>query len=340
MPRQRNFGDGAPPDCRLSQRSGNLEPASRKPREARSGCSSALSESARRASTPRADLVAGVVQNLAVVDATLGDYIAARREHRRAMRIWKRTLGPSHPYVAIALTDLASVMRDQGAAAEALPLLERALAIRERSLSREHRMVASTLTDLAGTLKDMGRLAQARERSDRALKIWQTIGQSDGPDFARTLDGRAELEVNRRYSASARSHYQHALDIEKGLVWAGHPVVAATQVGLAGLLAQLANHHDALDNAVQADVVTREHLRRMLKVLARTSIVELRGHAAEKPGFDVAVDSTEGPGRQALRWMNSFEAGRWCWTRWRREARTRYAGEEGAGHLRTTLNSA
>ena len=37
--------------------------------------------------------------------------------------------------------------------------------------------------------------------------------------------------------------------------------------------------------------------------------------------------------------MNSFEAGRWCWTRWRREAESG-PGEEGAGHLRTTLNSA
>ena len=41
--------------------------------------------------------------NLAILHARLGDLNEARRRLNRAIDIWRHSLGPEHPYVAIAL---------------------------------------------------------------------------------------------------------------------------------------------------------------------------------------------------------------------------------------------
>ena len=67
--------------------------------------------------------------NLAIAEAHLGDFAAARREHGRAITAWEKALGKDDPFVAGALIELADVYRKEGRPAEALPMLQRALAI-------------------------------------------------------------------------------------------------------------------------------------------------------------------------------------------------------------------
>src|SRR5262249_29540651 len=64
---------------------------------------------------------------------------------KRALAIKEKELGPDHPDVAIAMTDLATLYLDQGKYAEAEPMFERALAIREKALGTDHPDVASSL---------------------------------------------------------------------------------------------------------------------------------------------------------------------------------------------------
>ena len=77
------------------------------------------------------------------------EYAKAQREQSRAVAIYTRVGGPNHPFVAVGLTELARVYREEGLLADALPLLERALAIREKKLGPQHRDVARTLAELA-----------------------------------------------------------------------------------------------------------------------------------------------------------------------------------------------
>ncbi|MGH7261960.1 MAG: tetratricopeptide repeat protein, partial [Nitrospiraceae bacterium] len=61
----------------------------------------------------------------------------ARPLQERALAIREKALGPEHPETAISLSNLASVLRDQGDLAGARPLYERALAIFEKALERD-----------------------------------------------------------------------------------------------------------------------------------------------------------------------------------------------------------
>ena len=120
------------------------------------------------------------------------------------MSVHARVGGSNHPFVAVALTELATLYREQGSPAQALPLLERALAIRERSLGAQHRDVARTLADLASTLSDVGRPTRAQTLAVRAVEIWERQGAPDAPEFATVLALYAKLQANRGDGAGRR----------------------------------------------------------------------------------------------------------------------------------------
>ena len=61
----------------------------------------------------------------------------------------EEALGPAHPDVAEALSNLAILHNQAGEYAAAQPLYERALAIYETAHGMDHAEVAHTLTDLA-----------------------------------------------------------------------------------------------------------------------------------------------------------------------------------------------
>jgi CHAT domain-containing protein len=109
-------------------------------------------------------------------------------------------------------------------------------------------------------------------------------------------------------------------------------------VGLAGTLAQLANQHDALDNAVQAEDATREHLRRMLRYLPERQSLS---YAATRPkSLDLMLSLINSRPDAAGRVVDELVRGRALVLD---EMATRgrvSTGEEGAGRLRTMLNAA
>ena len=84
----------------------------------------------------------------------------------------------THPFVAMALMELARILNEQGRPGQALPLLERALAIRQQRLGPEHRDVALTLADLASTLIAVGRSSRAR---CWRIKRWRSGSDSTPP---------------------------------------------------------------------------------------------------------------------------------------------------------------
>ena len=54
--------------------------------------------------------MATTLNGLARADARLGDYASAGREQTRVATIHARVGGPNHPFVAIALSELAAVL--------------------------------------------------------------------------------------------------------------------------------------------------------------------------------------------------------------------------------------
>ena len=129
---------------------------------------------------------AGIAEPAARLMGTLGVYWHTRGQFRTAEPLYRRALaideeryGPDHPDVAIALSNLAFLLKATNRLDEAEPLYRRALAIVERSLGPDHPDVARTLNNLSQLLKATSRLGEAEPLMRRALAI--TEG-SYGPD--------------------------------------------------------------------------------------------------------------------------------------------------------------
>ena len=147
------------------------------------------------------EYVATALSVLARADASLGDFANARREQARAVTIYERVGGPNHPFVAIALTELANGVPRTGLADPGASLLERALAIREKNSAQPSRRRPNACGH--GVHADADRPDDARASSSPAARsqIWERLDTPDAPEYATVL---ALYARSRRIAATVR----------------------------------------------------------------------------------------------------------------------------------------
>jgi tetratricopeptide (TPR) repeat protein len=204
----------------------------------------ALDQAARmRARGLRAD------ESKALIYAVRG--LLARGETADALR-WTRAavdaaseLMPEDPSAAVILDNLATVLEDQGALAEARPLFERALAIREQQLGPEHPDTATSLNNLGKLLHEQGALAEARPLLERALAIYEQQLGPEHPHTAAVLNTLGRLLYVQGSLAEARPLFERAVAICEQQLGPEHPRTATSLNNLAALL----QHQGALAEA-------------------------------------------------------------------------------------------
>jgi tetratricopeptide (TPR) repeat protein len=190
----------------------------------------------------------------------IGDYGAARIYCEHALAIREKQLGPEHLDTATSLNNLALLLLDQGALAEARPLLERALAIREKQLGPEHPDTATSLNNLADLLRAQSALAEARPLYERALAISEKQLGPEHPDTATSLNNLAGLFQAQGALAEARPLYERALAVSEKQLGPEHPDTAASLNNLAGLLQAQGAHAEARPLLERALAISEKQL--------------------------------------------------------------------------------
>lgn len=94
---------------------------------------------------------------------------------QRALAIYERALGPTHPDVARSLNNLGLLYFDQRQYAKAEALFKSALALRELALEPTHPDVAGSLTSLAALYRNQGKYAEAMPLYQRGLAIQEQV---------------------------------------------------------------------------------------------------------------------------------------------------------------------
>lgn len=102
---------------------------------------------------------------------------------QQSLDMYRRTVGPEHPAVARAMSNLGMWEVEAGAYATAELLLRDAVALRRKLLGDKHTDVAASLTLLATLLIDTGRYEEARQVAAEARAICLP---ALGPDHRRT----------------------------------------------------------------------------------------------------------------------------------------------------------
>src|SRR5260221_1072341 len=121
-------------------------------------CEQALSIS-ERALGPEHPDTARILNNLAELYTTHGQYAKAEPLTKRAVEIVEKRLGPDHPDLAMCLNNLALLFQATGRLEEAEPLSRRHLTILFQfvvSTGRAHPHLHDGVTNYAALLKQMG----------------------------------------------------------------------------------------------------------------------------------------------------------------------------------------
>jgi len=163
-------------------------------------------------------------------------YAAIEPLCRWALRLADERFGVGHAETAIALNNLAQLLKATNRLAEAEPLMRRALAIDEKSFGPEHPKVAIRLNNLAALLKATNRLAEAEPLMRRALAIDEKSYGPEHPEVATDLNNLAQLLQDTNRLAEAEPLMRRVVEIFEKSYGPEHPNVARALNNLAQLL--------------------------------------------------------------------------------------------------------
>lgn len=231
--------------------------------------------------------VAGSLNNLATVLFQTGDFTGAMSLLDRAVTIWEKNLGPDHPRVGLGLANLAALHARMGDYSGARPLFERSLAIQEKSLGPDHPSVALSLSNLASLLSETGDYAAARPLLARSLAIREKVLGPDHPDVAQSLVNLADLLEETGDYAAAKPLDERAVAIAEKALGPEHPQVAETLVHLAKLQAEAGEAPGAVETALRAEKISRDHMRLTIRTLGERQGLAYASTRAS--GLDLAL---------------------------------------------------
>lgn len=171
---------------------------------------------------------------LGPVQFRAGDVAGAEASLREALRLALATHGARHTQSAQAQHDLAVILLQRGATAEAAGLLQAAEASRRELLGEQHPDYAQTVFNLAVARQRQGDAAAAGPLYQRALDIQRASLGPDHPDVASSLNSLAVLAWSQGDADSAIARMQEALAVARRGLGAQHPTVATLLGSLSG----------------------------------------------------------------------------------------------------------
>ncbi len=167
-----------------------------------------------------------LLDNLGAAHLAAEDFAAAQALFERAVAATEASLGPYHPDVANARTNLGRALTARGAGEQALREHQRAVAIASVALGPDHPDLALFLDGLAGALGNMGEHAAALAVYHHALAIADAgLTRDDGLIAALTSNTGWTLRALGRV-AEARALHERALAAIARQSGPGHPDVA------------------------------------------------------------------------------------------------------------------
>ncbi len=210
-------------------------------------------ESASRAAAP-AD-APGILFELANAEFYAGHYPRAEELNRRALPLFRQSLGEGHPTVADVLINLGAVRAEQGDPAGAAQRYREALRITEAWFGPDHPKTASQLTMLGRVLVRLQQSAEAMALLRRAIAIQERHFGINHPRVASALNEIGTLSRSLGRIDDADAAYRRAARIWREAHGPEHYLNGIASSNLASI---------ALDRGRLADA--ESHMRAALAV--------------------------------------------------------------------------
>jgi len=140
------------------------------------------------------------MNNLANVYGDEGKYAQAEALHSQTVEIYRRVLGPDHPFTLYSLSDFAVMYQQQGKYSLAEKYAAQALAGRRHGLGREHPTTMSSAADLALAYVSQKKFSESEPLAHEAMEIDAKVQPEDWQRFRGESLLGASLAGEKKYA--------------------------------------------------------------------------------------------------------------------------------------------
>jgi tetratricopeptide (TPR) repeat protein len=116
---------------------------------------------------PKNSAVASSMNGLGVLLTAMGRNDEARQTLEAALKMTQETASPTHPDVAVVLSNLGNLAMKRGDAPAAESFYRQSLALREKLFDKNSKIVAETMLELARSFDAQGKAQEAKALRDR-----------------------------------------------------------------------------------------------------------------------------------------------------------------------------
>jgi tetratricopeptide (TPR) repeat protein len=176
---------------------------------------------------------------LGITQRELGDLPGAQAVLQQAVALAEPPpVGPDHPRLALAFTDLGRVLNERGRYDEADATLQRALTMQEQLLGPEHEDVSLTLTEMGQSCINQGNYRRAKGLLKRAVAIGELhVNPNQLPDQLCTALNSLCGVYNRLQDYDlAQDMAERLLALAEQFLGPHHPNTAAALLNVAASL--------------------------------------------------------------------------------------------------------
>jgi tetratricopeptide (TPR) repeat protein len=192
------------------------------------------------------ELRLAALERTAMVHEDRAQLDEAMAAHEYVLRERVRVLGPDHPDVGHAHTNVASTYMQAGRHAEALEHARRALAIAEESLGPDKLTTAHNRYNVAEMLYFMGDYEESLKQHTLALTAFERIRGPESIEVATALVSQGELLVRIDRAHEAVAITRRALAILEEKVGEKHFETARCLINFGDALREAGEHEESL----------------------------------------------------------------------------------------------
>ena len=193
----------------------------------------------------RGAMLSGAKEMLGKIRFQQGRFAEAEKAYRDALDSVEQEFGRDSDSSITFLTDIATMRMRQGKTDGAEDLLLKALKLAQTKVGPNSGSAAETLSGLAMFYYSTGQFDKAAPLLDRSIAILDTGHTfNERLEAAQSRDNLASVEKYAGRISEARTHYEQAYAVEKGLLGPNHPITLKTQSNLGVLLRDMGAFED------------------------------------------------------------------------------------------------
>lgn len=204
-------------------------------------------------------LIAVLHNNLALTLKNQGEYLEAKEQMIKAVRLDEIAFGPYSPTTAIRYSNLSSILLDLGDLEMAKVYIEKAILADEKNFGKDHPTTSKRYSNLAMILQEMKDYENAKLLMEKAVLIDEKNLGNNHPTTARRYSNLALVLKDMGEIGRAKMYMEKALQSDIKNFGTEHPTVAKRYINFGAILQDARDYQGAMSYMEKAQMLNEKN---------------------------------------------------------------------------------